>query len=81
MCAVQELASVDTGRAWHSACQLCVCGYIVYVCGWRTGLWFCTPPSPPLTAVRNLPFSLLKAGETMEGVRLSMGGGGWRGSE
>ncbi len=57
---VWELASVDSGRAWHSACQtlcvcvcvclcVCVCEYILYVCVCvlledRTGLLVCLPP-------------------------------------
>lgn len=77
VCAFQALASVDSGGAWHSACQtvfvhilsVCVC-----VCTARGQV--CALPSPPLTAVRNLPFSLLKAGETMEGMSLGMRAGG-----
>lgn len=47
VCALQALASVDSGRAWHSACRA-VFVHISRVCvllcvhGWRTGL----PPLP-----------------------------------
>lgn len=70
VCVFQELASVDSGRAWHSACQtLCVC-----VCVWLEDRSVGLPT--PLASVRNLPFSLLKAGETMEGGEFFLGGGG-----
>lgn len=61
VCVLQEQASADSERAWHSAYQtVCVAGGPV--CG----------SAPPLGPVRNLPFSLLKAGETMERVEVNV---------
>lgn len=60
VCAPQELASVDSERAWHSTYHAAVIVYVC-VCVWSSGLRVCLP----LASVRNLPFSLLKAGETM----------------
>lgn len=57
VCVPQGPMSVDSERAWHSACQT------VYVC--VPGGQVCGS-AHPLVPVRNLPFSLLKAGETME---------------
>lgn len=57
VCALQGPMSVDGERAWHSACQtVYVCVPEGQVCG----------SAHPLVPVRNLPFSLLKAGGTME---------------
>lgn len=50
--------------------KLCAC---VCVCVWLEDRSVGLPT--PLASVRNLPFSLLKAGETMEGGEFFGGGG------
>lgn len=48
VCVFQELASVDSGRAWHSACQtVYVCMWFsVYVCVAGGQVYGFVPPPP-----------------------------------
>lgn len=60
-------------RRWKSLAlcmPICVCVCAYSVCVWledRSVHSLLQHPLPACTAVRNLPFSLLKAGETMAG--------------
>lgn len=67
------VSGAGVSRQWKSL-ALCMPNSVrVCVCVWLEDRSVGLPT--PLASVRNLPFSLLKAGETMEGGEFFWGGG------
>lgn len=67
------VSGAGVSRQWKSL-ALCMPNSVrVCVCVWLEDRSVGLPT--PLASVRNLPFSLLKAGETMEGGEFFLGGG------